>query len=68
MWQSREGSYVFAGSILSFNRVLRDSHVASLLGMTRQGNAVVHQRSPAVECFRTRRSLSAATDAIGFPT
>ena len=33
-WQSREGSYVFAGSILLFNRVLRDSHVASLLGMT----------------------------------
>ena len=29
--------------------------------MTHQGNAVVHQRPPAVELFRTRRSLSAAT-------
>ena len=38
-WQSREGSYVFAGSILLFNRVLRDSHVASLLGMTNLGTS-----------------------------
>ena len=34
--QSREGSYVFAGIALLSCRVLRDSHVASLLGMTRQ--------------------------------
>ena len=33
--------------------------------MTRQGSAVVHQRSPAVELPYTRRSLSAATDPVG---
>ena len=33
--------------------------------MTRQGGAAVHQRPYAVELSRTRRSLSAATDAIG---
>ena len=33
-WQSREGSYVFAGSAQLSGQVLRDSHVASLLGMT----------------------------------
>ena len=33
-WQSREGSYVFAGSTQLSGQVLRDSHVASLLGMT----------------------------------
>ena len=43
----------------------RDCHVASLLAMTHQGGAAVHQRPPAVECPCTRRSLSAATDAIG---
>ena len=32
--QSREGSCVFAGSAMLSSRVLRDSHVASLLGMT----------------------------------
>jgi len=32
-WQSREGSYVFAGSTQLSGQVLRDSHVASLLGM-----------------------------------
>ena len=36
-------------SLLS-DRVLRDSHVASLLGMTRQGGTAVHQCPPAVEC------------------
>ena len=39
--------------------------VASLLAMTHQGSAVVHQCPPAVECLCTRRSVSAATDAIG---
>ena len=34
----------------------RDCHVASLLAMTRQGNAVVHQRPPAVELHRAGRS------------
>ena len=34
--------------------------------MTRQGGAAVHQRPPTVEFPRTGRSLSAATDAIGF--
>ena len=43
----------------------RDCHVASLLAMTHQGSAVVHQCPPAVECLCTRRSVSAATDAIG---
>ena len=38
-WQSRAGSCDFAGSILLTDHVLRDSHVASLLGMTRQGSA-----------------------------
>ena len=33
--------------------------------MTHQGSAVVHQCPPAVECLCTRRSVSAATDAIG---
>ena len=33
-WQSREGSCDFAGSAMLSSRVLRDSHVASLLGMT----------------------------------
>ena len=32
-WQSREGSYVFAGSTQLSGQVLRDSPVASLLGM-----------------------------------
>ena len=46
-------------------RVLRDCHVASLLAMTRQGGAAMHQRPDAVELPCTRRSVSAATDAIG---
>ena len=49
-WQSREGSYVFAGSAQLSGQVLRDSHVASLLGMTRQASAAVHQCLSAVEC------------------
>ena len=63
--QSREGSYVFAGAFLLSNCVLRDCHVASLLAMTRQGGAAMHQRPDAVELPCTRRSVSAATDAIG---
>ena len=43
----------------------RDCHVASLLAMTHQGGAAVHQCPCAVECPCTRRSLTAATDAIG---
>ena len=42
-WQSYATGHVFAGSILLSTPVLRDSHVASLLGMTRLGGAVVHQ-------------------------
>ena len=38
-WQSREGSYVFAGSTQLSGQVLRDCHVASLLAMTRQESA-----------------------------
>ena len=49
-WQSREGSYVFAGSAQLSGQVLRDSHVALLLGMTRQASAAVHQCLSAVEC------------------
>ena len=37
-WQSREGSCVFAAAYQLSTIVLRDSHVASLLGMTRQGS------------------------------
>ena len=48
--QSREGSYVFAGSAQLSGQVLRDSHVASLLGMTRQASAAVHQCLSAIEC------------------
>ena len=47
--QSREGSYVFAIAYLLSTMVLRDSHVASLLGMTRQVSATVHQCSSAFE-------------------
>ena len=36
-WQSREGSYDFADSFPTIRPVLRDSHVASLLGMTNLG-------------------------------
>ena len=43
----------------------RDCHVASLLAMTRQAGAAVHQSFPAVSCPSARRSLTAATDAIG---
>ena len=39
------------------SRVLRDCHVASLLAMTHQGGAAVHQCSPAVEFSCTGRSL-----------
>ncbi len=42
-WQSHATGHVFAGSTLLSTPVLRDSHVASLLGMTRLGGAVVHQ-------------------------
>ena len=44
---------VFLGS----GSVLRDCHVASLLAMTHQGGAAVHQCSPAVEFSCTGRSL-----------
>ena len=36
-WQSREGSYDFAGNALLSDHILRDSHVALLLGMTNLG-------------------------------
>ena len=52
-------------TFLGSGRVLRDCHVASLLAMTHQGSAVVHQRSPAVELLPTGRSLSAATVKFG---
>ena len=66
-WQSREGSYVFAGSTQLSGQVLRDSHVASLLGMTHQVGAAVHQCPYAVEysCTGRTRKGHAATDAIG---
>ena len=46
-WQSREGSCVFAVAFLLSNRVLRDSHVASLLGMTNLWRSPFY-RQPAV--------------------
>ena len=63
-WQSREGSYDSAGSILLSSIVLRDSHVASLLGMTNLG-ALHVQRECLHICNCPWRSLTAATDAIG---
>ena len=64
-WQSREGSYVFAGSTQLSGQVLRDSHVASLLGMTRQASAAVHQCTCAVELPSARCSGNAAAFPIG---
>ena len=60
-WQSREGSCDFAEVSLLSGHVLRDCHVASLLAMTRQAGAAVHQCPRAVELPRTGRSLTAAT-------
>ena len=60
-WQSREGSCDFAEVSLLSGHVLRDCHVASLLAMTRQAGAAVHQCPCAVELPRTGRSLTAAT-------
>ena len=51
-------------SLLS-GRVLRDCHVASLLAMTNLG-ALCGRQSRSITCQPARRSLSAATDAIGF--
>ncbi len=62
--QSREGSYVFAGAFLLPIPLLRDCHVASLLAMTNLG-ALCGLRSRSITCQPARRSLSAATDAIG---
>ena len=66
--QSREGSCDFAGGTLSSNHVLpcpaRLPRAQSALAMTHQGNALVHQRPPAIEWLCTRRSLSAATPHI----
>ena len=60
-WQSREGSCDFAEVSLLSGHVLRDCHVASLLAMTRQAGAAVHQCPRAVELPSTGRSLTAAT-------
>ncbi len=46
-------------------RVLRDCHVASLLAMTRQGSARCTSALVRLNIPCTRRSVSAATDAIG---
>ena len=59
------GACHFNGSWYELQVPSRDCHVASLLAMTRQAGAAVHQRPHAVECSPTGRSLSAATDAIG---
>ena len=40
-------------------------NATAFLAMTRQAGAAVHQSSPAVSCPSARRSLTAATDAIG---
>ena len=48
-WQSHATAYGFAEAALLSDRVLQDCHVASLLAMTHQGGAAVHQCSCAVE-------------------
>ena len=58
-WQSHATGYVFAGSTLLSDRVLRDSHVASLLGMTNLG-ALCGRRCHPITCKPARRSGSAA--------
>ena len=58
--QSREGSSVFAGVSLLSDRILRDSHVASLLGMTNLG-ALCGRRCHPITCKPARRSGSAAS-------
>ena len=59
-WQSHATGYVFAGSTLLSDRVLRDSHVASLLGMTNLG-ALCGRRCHPITCKPARRSGSAAS-------
>ena len=56
-WQSREGTYDFADDVPVIQ--------LGAARLPRQGEREVHQRPPAVELPYTRRSLSAATDAIG---
>ena len=48
-WQSHATAYGFAEAALLSDRALQDCHVASLLAMTHQGGAAVHQCSCAVE-------------------
>ena len=63
--QSREGSCDFAEAALLSDWALRDSHVASLLRNDNSGG--IHHFNDAVYrlLVLTRRSLTAATDAIG---
>ena len=64
-WQSRRTMVDNRWASAKTKPLAGDSHVASLLGMTHQGSAVMHQCPCAVESSRAWRSLSAATDAIG---
>ena len=52
------------GSLVIQHGTARLPRAQSALAMTHQGNALVHQRPPAVELSCTRRSLSAATPHI----
>ena len=58
-WQFHATGYVFAGNTLLSDRILRDSHVASLLGMTNLG-ALCGRRCHPITCKPARRSGSAA--------
>ena len=51
------GFHVLSPALYELQVPSRDCHVASLLGMPRQGGAAVHQCPCAVEWFFTMRSL-----------
>ena len=59
------GWYVLIGSLQTASAFPRLPRPRWGLAMTRQGGAAMHQRPDAVELPCTRRSVSAATDAIG---
>ena len=64
-WQSREGSHVFADSFPAIRPGPARLPRRFAPRNDTSGGAAIHQRSPAVECPCTGRSMSAATDAIG---
>ena len=64
-WQSRSTRLEHRKAPAKSQLPPRDSHVASLLGMTNLG-ALRGRRSHSITCQPARRSLGAATDAIGW--